>query len=73
MLIGRVHLTDKGIAIYDVDGSKVEMIALDALELANWIQKHQHALLEVIRRENATRYRQFPDPQAGGDTNIRST
>lgn len=55
MLIGNVIPTDKGIRIYDVDNSSIDLTAEDALKLARWIRKTENytALLEIMRREQA--------------------
>ncbi len=44
ILIIEVLLTDKGIRLVDVDGTSVELLAEDALELATWIAQHKAEL-----------------------------
>jgi len=51
MLIGDVKLSDKGITIYDVDGSSIELNIHDALDLAQWLVLHKEVLQERERRQ----------------------
>lgn len=51
MLIGNITMSEKGIKVYDVDGSHVEITAQDAFDLSQWITRHLVEILEIIRRE----------------------
>lgn len=51
MLIGNVTMSERGIKIYDVDGSHIDITAQDAFDLSQWISKHLVELFEIIRRE----------------------
>ena len=53
MLIGNVTMSEKGIKVYDVDGSFIELKATDALYLATWIVQKKEALLEIMRQRQA--------------------
>ena len=52
MLIGNIILSERGIRVYDVDGSYVEITAQDAFDLSQWIGKHLVEILEIVRRED---------------------
>ena len=51
MLIGNITMSERGIRVYDVDGSSVEFNAQDAFDLSQWVSKHLVEILEIIRRE----------------------
>ena len=51
MLIGNITMSERGIRVYDVDGSYVEFNASDAFNLSQWITTHLPELFEIIRRE----------------------
>ena len=53
MLIGRVELTDKGVRIYDVDNSSVDLTAEDAVEFAEWTTRHLPELSTMLAEQNA--------------------
>lgn len=51
MLIGNITMSERGIRVYDVDGSYVEFNAQDAFDLSQWVGTHLMELFEIIRRE----------------------
>lgn len=51
MLIAHCHLTDKGLCLVDMDGSRVHITAEDALVLAMVIREHEKALQDMVFRK----------------------
>ena len=51
MLIGTITMSERGIKVYDVDGSVIDITAQDAFDLSKWIGGHLIELFEIIRRE----------------------
>lgn len=65
MLIGNVLMSEKGIKVYDVDGSHIELKAMDAIDLAAWIMQKRESLLEIVRREQKTKEEAKKEEQHG--------
>lgn len=65
MLIGNVTMSERGIKVFDVDGSHIELKAMDAIDLAAWIMQKRESLLEIVRHEQKAKEEAGKEVQGG--------
>ena len=50
MLLDQVFLSRKGLVLIDVGGERIELIAADVLDLADYIERNRAALEEMRKQ-----------------------